>query len=786
MFSITSKTAVVLMLLCYFVPCVSQQKTDAARGINWPSVTGNGYPDSSKCDTAHLGMPYTDTLHNLPYVCSLVGTTPTWSNAPGTGVDPTARLAANAAQTTANAAQITANAALPANGVTTTPGGGLQATTVAAGTLLPTSPLSPMPHWRAKLNALKNGSGFPRVGIIGDSTLFGQFATVATSPGVDFCLDITAYYGVACQWGSWFGGGNPGSGTYWQVDPRIVAGTGWGIDSSVPTVGIEALTQSASGGALTFTPAQNVDTFEVYYIQQPSGGVLNVSIDGGTAWAINTAGAASMQKAVFTASGVGYHTISHAWASGGKVDLVGNISYDSTTPSVLVVLMSAGGATSAQLSSTSKPYSPGNAAPYSTVGLDAAVLEAGLINDWFSYSSPSTSQTNIQTLVSALQTAGADVALYTPVPSNPTSGKTQAVQSSFVAAMKAIAAANKNANTSSTLPVIDNFSQWQSYAAHSSWYGDGAVHPNATGYQVNAQAVETALMQSEAQSSGFNLSPWLAGQGFLATSLAPAATVTTTYTVTCTEGAIYSSGGTLTLPTTCPANYQIEIIAFAGVAVTLSTTNAGANLITSIPSHATETVQYVGGNWWTIGYTSATNAGGITANSLTLNSTVVSGDYTVLGTEGALYVNGGTITLPGSGLKSGFTLPILNYGASATISVGTNHGIPATLASGSGMLIEFYSNTWYAIAVPPLQVFSGTTANIGGSALAAGQCVSGNATVTGVGSYTQVPSVAPTTYPGAGFIWKAYVASANTVTVEVCAIAAGTPTATTYNVRVNQ
>ena len=44
----------------------------------------------------------------------------------------------------------------------------------------------------------------------------------------------------------------------------------------------------------------------------------------------------------------------------------------------------------------------------------------------------------------------------------------------------------------------------------------------------------------------------------------------------------------------------------------------------------------------------------------------------------------------------------------------------------------------------------------------------------------------PVTYPGDGMAWRAYVSAASTVTVKVCADVAGTPVASTYNVRVLQ
>ncbi|WP_175777531.1 hypothetical protein [Burkholderia anthina] len=80
---------------------------------------------------------------------------------------------------------------------------------------------------------------------------------------------------------------------------------------------------------------------------------------------------------------------------------------------------------------------------------------------------------------------------------------------------------------------------------------------------------------------------------------------------------------------------------------------------------------------------------------------------------------------------------------------------------------------------------SGTSGSIGGSALAAGACTSGTASISGATSSMTV-TVSPSANPGAGFDWNGYVSASGTVTVNLCAIAAGTPTATIYNVRVIQ
>ena len=80
---------------------------------------------------------------------------------------------------------------------------------------------------------------------------------------------------------------------------------------------------------------------------------------------------------------------------------------------------------------------------------------------------------------------------------------------------------------------------------------------------------------------------------------------------------------------------------------------------------------------------------------------------------------------------------------------------------------------------------TGATGSLGGSALAAGACSGTTATISGATTAMAVVA-SPAADPGAGFYWPAFVSAANTVTVRVCAAAAGTPSASTYNVRVIQ
>jgi len=121
-------------------------------------------------------------------------------------------------------------------------------------------------------------------------------------------------------------------------------------------------------------------------------------------------------------------------------------------------------------------------------------------------------------------------------------------------------------------------------------------------------------------------------------------------------------------------------------------------------------------------------------------------------------------------ISSGGSNAVIVYGDNTTGTSSTN------IVGGSA------ANT-QANGVPILTGYSATSASIGGGALSAGACASTATTVTGAASGMAVVAT-PTTYPGDGNYWVSYVSASNTVTTKICAAVAGTPTASTYNIRV--
>lgn len=119
-------------------------------------------------------------------------------------------------------------------------------------------------------------------------------------------------------------------------------------------------------------------------------------------------------------------------------------------------------------------------------------------------------------------------------------------------------------------------------------------------------------------------------------------------------------------------------------------------------------------------------------------------------------------------------LRILANGAWSVGTGGSATGTSGQILTSTGSTT---APTWQDLTL------AGTSPSIGGGALVAGACASNTVTVTGATTGMAV-SASPVTYPGDGNYWLSYVSASNTVTVKVCATVAGTPTASTYNVRV--
>jgi len=196
------------------------------------------------------------------------------------------------------------------------------------------------------------------------------------------------------------------------------------------------------------------------------------------------------------------------------------------------------------------------------------------------------------------------------------------------------------------------------------------------------------------------------------------------------------------------------------------------------------------------------STGGVTLNyvkGFTFNGNSIFGSGTLASGGMQLYINSNVTqgAVVGNYLDTGSTsssyLPLNVNTGSYNVFLGNainrNNGTGNQWSdSGTGNIFEANmqgsaGGGGFAFSGTKTTVLTATTASLGGSALTAGQCVSNTTTVNGA-STIMTATVTPNTYPGDGNYYFAYVSAANTVTTKVCAAVAGTPTASTYNIRV--
>lgn len=234
----------------------------------------------------------------------------------------------------------------------------------------------------------------------------------------------------------------------------------------------------------------------------------------------------------------------------------------------------------------------------------------------------------------------------------------------------------------------------------------------------------------------------------------------------------------------------------------------------------------VAGNGDAVVYVSAVSGGAITTATVLYGGTGYSGTPQVAGmalppgsrsgaVSGTLTSNATVIIPAGTFLAGGRRLGFQNNTTGAfTVTVKLSNGTGGSTGTGvvlpqgtnNSTSITLYTNgvtdVWPEVSaatnfvvsnalsvagVPVLGSLSGVSGSIGGGALGNAACTTGTVTVNGATTSMAV-AVTPNTFPGASIYYRAYVSSANTVTVSVCSAASGgsTPTASTYNVRVIQ
>ena len=365
------------------------------------------------------------------------------------------------------------------------------------------------PNSNAALAKVIAGTGFMRILANGDSTTYGYCSTgTCTTSGQSYnlfsyphqlCSFFVENYGIKCEDDAIFGSGD---GTTYSglTDSRVTFGSSWSQDTTVASLGFGTYKATTNTNAFTFTPLSTVDTFEVYLVQDTTEGACAISVNGGSTTTVSTNGSAAFLKETYTTTAAAGNFVS-IFESSGTCHLVGIVSYLSTQPSIIVMNSGAVAADVAQIFQTGKPYNGGSTSVYSSIGANLVINDIG-INDWLQSTALATYSATYQAGITAQQQAGADVIIKSPIPSGTT--PSNATQSTYVEAMRALAVANTNIPGSKVaLPFADWWNSMRgSYANGGYTYGNGLgyypagnqTHNNQYGYAAMADFIAPVII----------------------------------------------------------------------------------------------------------------------------------------------------------------------------------------------------------------------------------------------------------------------------------------------------
>jgi lysophospholipase L1-like esterase len=346
---------------------------------------------------------------------------------------------------------------------------------------------SNLSNWATARAAVLAGTRNAKILPFGDSTDAGFGSNAGVADGTHgWPSKLVPLLGVTASNSSWYGDYNQAA-ILTTFDPRLALGS-WAAYTPVEpfSFGGHLLTASASAGALSFTPTNSVDTFELTYATFIGAGSFSYQIDGGAPTTVSTNVATSVTTIPIPTT-LGAHTLNILWVS-GSVFISGARAYNSAAKQVSVINSGISGATSTQLADVGTfPWHVGN--EISTLAPDLTIIEGGVINNWVTGISRATTIANLQTMITAAKRAGAgDVILRTPNPSQAAAFVPYATQQGYVDDMIALAITNN-------IPCIDVWrlfgGTWE--AANASGYNSDTAHPNGAGYAAIAGYIAQGL-----------------------------------------------------------------------------------------------------------------------------------------------------------------------------------------------------------------------------------------------------------------------------------------------------
>ena len=344
---------------------------------------------------------------------------------------------------------------------------------------------------RALANVSNNTTGDRSVLLIGDSTTYG-FNGVNGIGAAQGLAKLMTQAGVPSQLGLAI----PKSPlVVTAADTRWSVGTGWSqVVGQFVWAALSPTYVCAAGAAantLTFTPSGGFayDTFTIWYLRVPGGGIFHAGIDSGSQTAQSTSGAIGVASVTITGSVATNHVLNLGNNTGaGTATIIGVEPSLSTQPTMRIANVGVSGATT--INWTNQLHA--GAGPLDCIEAyapDVTIINLG-INDADTGVTPAGYIANLTTLVAACQGSG-DVIVASPIPSEIGAGN-PAIQAQYALELPQFCYQNN-------CKFLDLFNQWGGVAGYAklnplSYYWDG-FHPSQNvGYPDVARAYAGALL----------------------------------------------------------------------------------------------------------------------------------------------------------------------------------------------------------------------------------------------------------------------------------------------------
>lgn len=336
-----------------------------------------------------------------------------------------------------------------------------------------------LPKFRIAIAKTRDGLSDTKILFVGDSTTWGQQSGNSSCYPCGAPVARTKISGVPVAQGL----ATPIQGLSLVSDGRMNFGSGWqGCGAGYGFGNYSCLFASSAGGNFVFTPnaaAGTYDSFDIYYLTDPSLGSFTATATGGTPVVVHQNVATGIGKVTVTAASASTSNTLTFSSSSGLNFITGFEPFLSTAKTVR--LGNGGqGSTSTTNWVTAGPW--GSVPTIKAYAPDLTIISLG-INDAGASVATATVSANLQTIITAAQVSG-DVILMTMPPSQ------NAPYTTFEAAYQPIF---YGLATTNGVPLIDWYARFG--GVWNTSYMFDAFHPNEYGYW-DAGAMITRFLNS--------------------------------------------------------------------------------------------------------------------------------------------------------------------------------------------------------------------------------------------------------------------------------------------------